>query len=88
MARGNKRDYERSQKTSCNQHMHFSYQFIIVEVCEHHNRVAPLLPNHSPEIVSCVLQWPLCGYVDLAIVVSLTNSEYDGYIYIYIYIDR
>jgi hypothetical protein len=40
-------------------------------LCQHHNCSTVLLPNHSPEIFSCIRKRSLGGYESLLFVVSL-----------------
>ena len=38
---------------------------------QHHNRSTVMLPNHSPEIFSCIGKWGLGSYESLLLVISL-----------------
>ena len=51
---------------------------ILFQLTQHHNAAAMMLPNHSPEVLYCVVQWTLSGYVATLTPVGLLSSDGGG----------
>lgn len=54
------------------------YLASLLQLSEHHNRAAPPLPDHPPEVLDGVLQWALTRYVRVLLSVALHTHKYNG----------
>ena len=55
---------------------------VLFQLTQHHDAAAMILPNHSPEVFYCVVQWTLSGYVATLTLVGLLNSGGGGLIHV------
>ena len=55
---------------------------ILFQLTQHHDAAAMILPNHSPEVIYCVVQWTLTGYVATLTPVGLLSSGGGGWIHV------
>ena len=52
-----------------------THLFILSQPAEHDNGSALELPHHPPEVIHCVMQWSLRGYVGIALLVALHTTH-------------
>ena len=53
----------------------FPHHVLLLQLTQHDNTAAAMLPHHSPEVIHCVLQGTLCGYVGVPLLVALEEWE-------------
>ena len=53
----------------------FPHHILLLQLTQHDNTAAAMLPHHSPEVIHCVLQGTLCGYVGIPLLVALEEWE-------------
>ena len=47
----------------------------LLQLAEHHDGGCPVLPDHPPEVINCVLHWTLSHNVLVALLVALHTDR-------------
>ena len=58
-----------------NRYTCFPHHILLLQLTQHDSTAAAMLPHHSPEVIHCVLQGTLCGYVGIPLLVALEEWE-------------